>query len=1559
MRKFMAAGLVACMLVSGFTSAGYASPVTNTKGNDVQGHWAEANLREWSAAGVLAGYPDGTMQPDHPISRAEFSVMLQRLFGVTGTSRPGFTDVPANAWYAASLAGALQAGYVTGYADGTFKPDNSITRAEAAVMLSRAFQLSEAGSGIKTDVTEAFKDKSAIRAYALTAVKELVLAQAIQGYPDGSFRPQQPVTRGEAVTLLDRLAGILYREAVADEGKELLANAVIGTGDVTLGNKEVKGHLYLTPGIRDGNVTLQNTTVSGVTFLNGKPNTIHIKDSNLAQVIVNQPNHTVRLVLEGKTTINKLVLRSPATIQVSEGASIQELLLQKGSSGSSIDGKGTIRRVTAESTGITVNGQALEIGQAYVWSSDRAALIPSDKSEVPGNPAGQNPGTTYPTPGNSNPGTGNSNGNPPVASWPPVAAQGSIPGTTKITASVTPGNQLAVIVSSRELSSPQAGSTLEKSSLAMDPYESGTDISGVDPTINKYLGVYEIDKNRKIVRFRQVTLSAANIKPEAWNIVWKDEFEGSSIDSSKWNFIQGGGGYGNSELQNYTNRAENARIEDGNLVIEAHKENYQGNAYTSAKLTTEGKGDWTYGKFEIRAKMPQGQGIWPALWMMPSDENLYSGWPTSGEIDIMELLGHEPSKVYGTLHYGSPHGQTQGSYSLSDGATFADDFHTFAVEWEPGEFRYYVDGVLYAKLHDWASKNPQEGGEYTYPAPFDRDFFLQMNLAVGGTWPGNPDSSTVFPQQMLVDYVRVYEREGQAYRQPTLPDDQAGAIKDPGADGNYVENGSFEEGLNNWVFQPFAPPTDLFGGAGSVELDQGAIKTTIDKEGNESYAIQLVQAGLPLLKGSTYQLSFDAWSTGDRTMVASLSGPDRGYTRYMDDQTVALTGDKQTYTSSFTMKSDTDANARLEFNMGKAGTLPVWIDQVQLIKTADPDPNAPRDPLPSGNYIYNGTFDQGKNRLGFWTIEGSGSTNANIRVGSAINDRKLYVKPAFKGSSDALLLRQGQLSLKEGKTYILSFQARAEAESTITARISNQTDSNLVYAKQDFTIGTDTNMQTYTFIFDMDSEGSPAMLEFELGALADVLQLDNVSLKEMSPPVVISGTKRIEAENYSDMKGVQKGDDGLSVGWIDPGDWMQYIVDVKKAGEYKVSYYVASGYEGGGSLTLLGKKGSVYDHTLPAGEILENEADYKYTMPVANTGDWGKFDLVEQTETIQLEAGIQTLQLYAPHVNVDYFILTDVNFRGNTGNLVRNGTFDQDVDGWQTYQSDNLTDKLSISAEKGAMRIHLPEIMLENWNQQVYQDGITLEQGRTYTVTFDVYSEVDRPIQLAVGFVDPANNYAYTDFLNGNKPTFWLTKDKKQQQFSFVMNHPTQTNSKLEFDLGQLTVTGVVYDTPGDIFLDNIRLNSSLIENGLFDENTDKWTEYWGDSGNGTAVGRLLYQDRAMVIEIDKTGSQNWIPQISQEGIRLEKGKTYLFSFDARANADRSINIGFGKKLSADPWYDGYFGNDVSLTTEMKTYTFMFTMNAETEDNARIDFNVGNYDNSVVILDNISLIELD
>lgn len=232
-----------------------------------------------------------------------------------------------------------------------------------------------------------------------------------------------------------------------------------------------------------------------------------------------------------------------------------------------------------------------------------------------------------------------------------------------------------------------------------------------------------------------------------WVLVWHDEFDGTALDPASWTYDIGGHGWGNNEAQAYTDRPENVRLENGLLIIEARKEEFVRRDYTSGRIKTQGRLAWTYGRFEARMQLPYGNGIWPAFWMLGEDIET-NPWPACGEIDIMEHIGREPTRIYGTVHgpgY-SGSGGVGHSTTVTDVST---TFHVYAVEWEPQEIRWYVDDVEYFKVTP-----DMLPGTWVY----DHPFFILLNLAVGGYWPGYPDESTVFPQFLKVDYVRVYQR---------------------------------------------------------------------------------------------------------------------------------------------------------------------------------------------------------------------------------------------------------------------------------------------------------------------------------------------------------------------------------------------------------------------------------------------------------------------------------------------------------------------------------------------------------------------------------------------------------------------------------------------------------------------------------------------------------------------------------------------------------------------------------------------------------------------------------
>ncbi|WP_197971925.1 RICIN domain-containing protein [Treponema zioleckii] len=251
--------------------------------------------------------------------------------------------------------------------------------------------------------------------------------------------------------------------------------------------------------------------------------------------------------------------------------------------------------------------------------------------------------------------------------------------------------------------------------------------------------------------------------PSGWHLVWSDEFSGNSIDSSKWAIQTGTGSqygiddWGNHELQYYRN--ENAYITDGKLVLEAKKENYGGKRYTSARLrTVKDDGTWlfakTFGRIEARIQLPEGSGIWPAFWMLPATDE-YGGWASSGEIDIMEARGRLPGEVCGTIHFGKawPGNQYSGKTYTFPQEQSISGFHTYAVEWDYGRLKWLVDGNVYFETSSWWSDG------HAYPAPFDRPFYILLNLALGGDFDnGHTPVDKDLPAKMLVDYVRVYER---------------------------------------------------------------------------------------------------------------------------------------------------------------------------------------------------------------------------------------------------------------------------------------------------------------------------------------------------------------------------------------------------------------------------------------------------------------------------------------------------------------------------------------------------------------------------------------------------------------------------------------------------------------------------------------------------------------------------------------------------------------------------------------------------------------------------------
>ncbi|WP_034450054.1 family 16 glycosylhydrolase [Butyrivibrio sp. AE2032] len=415
---------------------------------------------------------------------------------------------------------------------------------------------------------------------------------------------------------------------------------------------------------------------------------------------------------------------------------------------------------------------------------------------------------------------------------------------------------------------------------------------------------------------------------EGYNLLWSDEFDGSGeMDLTKWNYEPHEPGWTNNELQEYTTSTDNVFVRDGKLVLKAIKTEKDGNVhYTSGKVTGQNKTDFQYGKVVVSAKVPEGQGLWPAIWMMPKDESYYGQWPKCGEIDIMESLGNDTTISYSTIHYGEPHGEQQGTITKEGADSFSAKFHEYSVEWEPGEMRFYTDGELVLTCNDWFTAVQGEDDK-PYPAPFDQPFFVQMNLAVGGNWPGNPDDTTDFDKaEFEIDYVRVYQKD--AYDTNVTKPEKP--FREALPDGNFIRNGNFTEQEDltddvDWKFLLFNE------GVGSAEIKDGEMIITTEKYGTEEYSVQLVHPDLPMRKGHSYKITFDIRADEPRKCIVCVSAPNAGWIRYFPDTSIDLTTEWQTFEFNFDMTEKDDNNGRLEFNMGKHGdTATIHITNVRV-----------------------------------------------------------------------------------------------------------------------------------------------------------------------------------------------------------------------------------------------------------------------------------------------------------------------------------------------------------------------------------------------------------------------------------------------------------------------------------------------------------------------------------------------------------------------------------------------------------------------------------------------------
>lgn len=829
---------------------------------------------------------------------------------------------------------------------------------------------------------------------------------------------------------------------------------------------------------------------------------------------------------------------------------------------------------------------------------------------------------------------------------------------------------------------------------------------------------------------------------EGYTKKWGDEFDGTELNRNDWNVELHEPGWVNAELQKYVDSEDNIYLEDGKLVIKPiQTKNADGTySYTSGRVNTQGKHDFKYGLFEARVKVPEGKGYLPAFWLMPTTENIYGQWPRCGEIDIMEVHGSKTDTAYGTIHYGNPHKENQSTYVLED-SSFADEYHTFAVEWEPGKIKWYVDGRLYHETDDWYSATEGQG-EITYPAPFDQPFYMILNLAVGGSWVGYPDETTDFENQAYeVDYVRVYQKD--SYDENVNRPEKEVVLREPDANGNYVVNGDFAvaESLTDdkdWTF------LTANGGEATAEIKNNAIHINTTKEGDVDYSVQLVQPNLPMQKGAYYRVSFDAYADAARTMGVKISAPDNGWIAYWNESTVNLSTEKKTYTYDFRMTNADDANGRLEFNMGNTGsTAAIHISNVKLEKTGYEEiaEDNTKTVLADGNYVYNGGFQEGNNRLGYWDIDNKAGADISVTNADPSDRRLRIIAPKGTSEENSVIISQSDLAMTAGD-YAFSFEAEGDAGKTITFTVAGETDAAQLTGGR----------QTVSKKFAMGETADKSVL-FKITE-PGTYYLDNVRIVEDSlikngsfsggfagyEPFVDGSASAsyvvdsLNEDNAADFTINNTGDAAWKIQLkqnnieLEQGQWYRLSLDAKSSIARKIMFAIQ-------------RDGSVDDDWTPySGEkIIELGNDYQtydITFQMKNATD------LKALLSISMGA-VDGTQIAEQHrvcidnIKLEKIEAPEIPEIPAGENLLQNPDFLNDsMEPWSetiaNWEADDAGAAATRTISQGAIVYDVTDPGANEWNVQLKQSGLALEAGATYEVTFKVNSTAARTIKTGV-----------------------------------------------------------------------------------------------------------------------------------------------------------------------------------------------------------------------------------
>ncbi|MDP4181114.1 MAG: carbohydrate binding domain-containing protein, partial [Bacillota bacterium] len=723
--------------------------------------------------------------------------------------------------------------------------------------------------------------------------------------------------------------------------------------------------------------------------------------------------------------------------------------------------------------------------------------------------------------------------------------------------------------------------------------------------------------------------------------------------------------------------------------------------------------------------------------------------------------------------------------------------------------------------------------------------------------------------------------------------------------------------------------------------DSGALKIDISDPGPNTYSVQFYQKPINVEKSDTYRVTFDAKAATPRDINVKLgSEGDRGWANYSGDQSIALTTSLKQYSFDFKMNGDTNPSARLEFNVGKDGPTEgnvVWIDNVRVEKLPR-DPNTPRDELPSGNLIYNGTFDQGSKSMGFWEFKAS-DADADGYVNSDIYHREFQTDITNKGTDpDSIVLSQSGLNIENGKQYSVSFYARAASNRSINVNVGSSTDPAVSYStEKSFNLTTD--MTRYTFKFTMaDVTNTRAQLQFKLGGDAANVYIDNVTMRS-----VVSGEDiHVEAESATAQGSITPHSSYVTFG---EGSYITKSINVPEAGDYVISYRVSTnGNTGWLSLA---------------------DTNNKETLP--NTG--GNANWVNVTNSVHLEAGVQDINIYGDAVNLDWFEISK--------DLVLGGYMTPSASNWSYWNTSSENASSTKSVEDGKLKVAINAAGANPWSIGVNQSNISLVKGRLYRISFDAKSTIDRTIRVSVDKAD------YSKY-------FTMDLDITNTMKNYIIDFPmsaTDTNCTLTFSIGN--VSGAIGTSVHDVFLDNVRMTevddiycqnfqsiiapiipepvvtpdddndngaTNIITDGTFDSGIGSWESY-----GGTGAITLNATDGKMVADVTKVGDNNYEPQVKRNNLSLTKDKTYIVTFNASSSVDKAVEVCV---IDPDNNYQYFGGNTFTVSTSSSDYSFTFTAPATTT-TASLQFNLGKIAgnlstsvNATVSIDDIRLVEV-